>query len=544
MTECRFGASQCREGQECARCRNAGAITGEFTTADLTTADLTTADLLTDYIDATAESDDTRERDRVPGAADSREAADAREHDPDADTDVPEDAVVSLELLDDDDIVVIHTVDDIEPETEIEPEIEGDLHVDIDVRFEHASAPAGAEPIVHAVVEMTPHGGGLTNRDVGPVSHVILALDVSASMDDDAKFPVLVEALKRMLYDLQDPDAPDVLVSMVLFAYGAAKLFDAVPARDVDPRGIEEALRASPLIFGRYTDVAGALLRAGRIAYDAHRADRRMPLRIVVLTDGHPQDFAAASDAMALIEKLPVDVDCFAFGDDADVLAMKRLICGRRGGTVKLVQPDTIGDAFARVAEVAQLVVAKRALLNIELSGGVVGGAVYRHRPGRHSFGKAAFVRGTRFATDLGTLQRDRTYSVVIQLRLPWTDGDETEVGSIVLRVPGEGGPRTFERVVSIPRNSGTKPGALDPDVHNAVEIVSGIGDVDVEKVLAALLARRDLLAAEQRSERLLEIVDRAIDRIRMTGSMEGMSNAEVAALASHTRTILHGATK
>ena len=154
-----------------------------------------------------------------------------------------------------------------------------------------------------------------------------------------------------------------------------------------------------------------------------------------------------------------------------------------------------------------------------------VAGRITAHR----SFGKAAFVRGTRFSTDLGTLQRDRTYSIVIQLRLPWTDAVETEVGSIVLRVPGEGGPRTFERVVSILRNPGPKPGALDPDVHNAVEIVSGIGDVDVEQVLAALLARRELLAAERRSERLLEILDRAVARIRTTGSMEGMSNSEIA---------------
>jgi len=509
MTDCRFGRSLCREGQECARCRAERAVDDAATPEDMLRA----------YFDVSGQSDDTTDRAVVPRC----DIADAESP--------------STASLEPDDLVLIDTLDELCADENDDE----DVHVDIDVSFEYASAPADAEPVVHALVELTPRGRSLTQASAGPVSHVILALDVSASMDDPKKLPLLIEALKRMLYDLQDPDAPDVLISIVLFAYGAAKLFDAVPARELDPREIETALRSSPLMFGRYTDVAGALLRAGRIAYDAHSADKRMPLRIVVLTDGHPQDYAAAASAMAMIQKIPVDVDCLAFGEDADVLAMKRLICGRRGGTVKLVQADTIGDAFARVAEVAQLVVAKRSLLDVELSGGVVGGAAYRHRPGRHSFGSAAFVAGTRFSADLGTLQRDRTYSVLVQLRLPWTDAAETEIGSVVVRVPGEGGPRIFERVVSIPRHPGNQLGAPDHSVRNAVEIVNGLGDADMEQVLASLMARRELLAAEQRSERLVGILDRAIARIRTTGSMDGMSKAEIAALASHTRTVVHG---
>jgi Mg-chelatase subunit ChlD len=413
------------------------------------------------------------------------------------------------------------------------------VSVAVETRFEYADAPADAEPVVHALVELTPRGLGLVHGSGGPVSHVILALDVSASMNRPDKFPLLLEALRRMLYDLQDPDSPDVLISVVAFSMGAERLVDGVAARNLDPRDLEATLRASPLLFGRYTDVAGALGRAGRIAYDAHRENRRMPLRIVVLTDGRPQDFEAAAAAMSRVERVPVDVDCLAFGEDADVLTMKRLLCGRRGGTVKHIDAESIEDAFARIAEVAQRIVAKRSLVDVELVGGTVGGEAWRHRPGRHAFGRGAFELGVRFGTDLGTLIRGRTYSLVLQLRLPRTDADETEIGRVVVRIPGEGGARTFEHVLAIPRVPGCDLPDPDADVRAAVDIVSGVDATDVEKVLASLVARREMHAAERRSERLVKLLDKAIETVRRTGSLDALSKAEFAALSAHTRTVL-----
>ena len=393
---------------------------------------------------------------------------------------------------------------------------------------------------MHTLVEITPRGTSLTGGRSGPAAHLILALDLSASMDRPDKYPVLVQALRRMFIDLQDPDAPDVLISVVAFAMGAETILHAAPARSVDPRDLEALLAQSALRFTRYTDVGGALLMAGRIARDAHHDDRRMPLRIMVLTDGRPQDVDRATRVMASIERVPVDVDCFAFGADADIATMKRLICGRRGGTVKLVEPDTIGEAFERVAEVAQRIVAKRSLIDVELVGGVVGGAVFRHRPARHAFGPSAFQGGVHFFTDLGTLERGRTYSLVLQMRLPATTAEETEMGHLTLRVPGEGGPVTFEHLLAIPRHAGSA--AVEPAqaVRTAWDIVSGAGTTDTAAVLASLRARRELLAAEQRSERLIAILDRAIDSISRRGSLEGLSAVEMAALTSHTRTVVH----
>lgn len=496
MSVCRSGRSDCEPGNECVRCRAERAASHEAAPEDVLRA----------WFDVACEGPATSDRDVVPRAAE-----------PEA----PRALVVPA--------------DDADPDTGADEPVS----VSVVARFDHAEAPQDGEPVVHALVELTPRGRGLTDGRDGAVAHVILALDVSASMNAPDKLPLLLEALRRMLYELQDPDCPDVLVSVVAFAKGAERVVDAVPARHLDPRELEAKLRASPLLFGRYTDVAGALLRAGRIAHDAHAADRRLPLRIVVLTDGRPQDHESAAGAMALVQRVPVDVDCLAFGDDADVLAMKRLVCGRRGGTVKHVDAESIGDAFARIAEVAPRIVAKRALVDVELVGGCVGGGAWRHRPGRHAFGRGAFQMGVRFRTDLGTLQRGRTYSLVLQLRLPRTTARETEAGRIVVRIPGAGGACSYELPLVIPRHPGATLGARDPDVLAAVQIVNGADSADVEKVLASLLARRDLHAAEHRSERLVRLLDKAIETVRRTGSLEALSKAEFAALAAHTRTIV-----
>ncbi len=501
MSVCRSGRPDCGSGHECVRCR------AEQAAARGTTPE----EMLRAYFDVSGQGTETADREVVPRAEE------------------PDDLVV-IEL----------DIDDVDVDTSADEAV----NVGIDARYEYAGAPRDGEPVVHALLELTPRGRGLMHGEGGPVSHVILALDVSASMNEPDKFPLLLEALRRMLYDLQDPDAPDVLISVVAFAKGAKRLIDGVAARNLDPRDVEATLRASPLLFGRYTDFAGALLRAGRIAFDSHAANRRLPLRIVALTDGRPQDFERAARAMTMVQRIPVDVDCLAFGDDADVLTMKRLLCGRRGGTVKHIDAESIGDAFARVADVAQRVVAKRCIVDVELVGGVVGGEVWRHRPGRHAFGRSAFALGVRFQADLGTLQRGRTYSLVLQLRLPTTEADETEIGRVVVRIPGEGGAQSFEHRLWLPRHAGGALPEPDPEVRGAVEIVSGIDTADVEKVLASLIARRELHAAERRSLRLVRLLDKAIEAVRRTGSLDALSKAEFAALSAHTRTVIATSTK
>jgi uncharacterized protein YegL len=413
----------------------------------------------------------------------------------------------------------------------------GALELAVNARFEFASAPTDAEPVVHMLVSVAPYGAALMADHPGPVAHIVLALDLSKSMDTPEKYPVLGRALAGMFRELRSKWAHEVLVSVVAFAYGAETLVRAVPSSQLDEREVLRLLDSWDKRFTRYTDVVGALHRCGRIARDSVRTHRAMPVRIYLLTDGRPQDMPGARAVMAKIAKMPVDVHGLAFGEDADVDALTDLISGSRGGTVKHIRIDTIGEAFGRIGEVAQLVVANRALLDVELRPGVIGGDAYRYRPGRHRFPKGSFDKGAHFTTDLGTLESGRTYSLVFQLRLRRTKRTETEVGRITLRIPGYGGPRVFEKIVSLPRHPGAETGERDPEVQAALDVVSAIAGNDAAATLKALRTRRGLYAQERRDTHVLFVIDKAIQELERHGNLLGLTASEHATLVSHTLT-------
>jgi uncharacterized protein YegL len=411
------------------------------------------------------------------------------------------------------------------------------LAVDIDAKFEAPSAPADAEPVTHLLLTITPEGPPLLDPASGPVAHVVLALDISLSMNAADKYPVLTEALTGMLYELRSQSAAEVLVTVVVFAYGSATLLSAVPSKSLDPRQVLASIDASPLRFGRYTDIAGALQRSGVAAKRSLQANRAMPVRIYLLTDGRPQDMQGAREVLAKIARMPVDVDGLAFGADADVKALQDLVAGGRGGTVKQVRAETLSEAFGRIGEVAQRVVTNRALFELDLRSGVIGGAAFRFRPARHAYGDTAFEGGTRFTADLGTLESGRPYSMLFEVRLPRAKaGTETEIGRVSLRLPGYGGPRCWERHLSVPRHEGAAV-AADPDVAAARDVLAALAGDDPQATLKALRIRREIYVAERRDRHVLGVIDKAIAEIEERGTLTALSAAEHATLLSHTCT-------
>jgi uncharacterized protein YegL len=414
---------------------------------------------------------------------------------------------------------------------------ESGLKVEMDAKFEILSAPADAEPVVHLLLTLLPEGPPIIDPMTGPTAHVILALDLSASMNHPDKYPVLTEALSNMLYSLKSQNSGDVLVSVVVYAYGASTIVRRASAKSLDPRALLTDIDRSPLRFGRYTDVVGALKRAGGLAQKSLADNRAMPVRIYLLTDGRPQDMDGARAVLATIAKMPIDVDGLAFGADADVKALQELVSGGRGGTVKHVRAETLSDAFGRIAETSQRVVSNRALFDLELRPGVVGGEASRFRPARHRYGDSAFAGGTKFSVDLGTLESGRPYTLLFELRLPRAKaGTETEVGRATLRVPGYGGARIFERHLGLPRHDGTETIA-DPEVVAAREVVAALAGDDPEAMLRALRVRRRIYEDERRDTHVLGVIDKAISELQERGSLAALSAAEHAALLSHTCT-------
>jgi uncharacterized protein YegL len=413
----------------------------------------------------------------------------------------------------------------------------GGLRVDIRPRLEFSGVPGRADPFINLLVDVTPEGPPFLDAASGPIAHVILLLDLSASMNHPDKYPVLTEALSGMLLDLASPRSADVRISVVLFAYGAKTLIRGVSARSLQPRDVLAQIDASPLRFGRYTDVAGALARAEKIAVQQLNEQRAMPTRIYILTDGKPQDVERTREIMGRIAKLPVDVDALAFGSDADVGLLQTIVSGGRGGTVKHVRAETLGDAFDRIAEVAQRVVSNRAILEFELAPGVFAGAAYRYRPGRHRFDDGSFEGGTKFKSDLGALESGRTYSMLFGVRLPESKSDQTPIGKVSLRLRGIDGPRVFEADVVVPRLSGDVLPDPEPEVVAARDVLAALSGADAKTQLRALRIRRKLYAAERRDPYVIGVIDRAIESLESEGSLAALSAADCATLRSHTCT-------
>src|SRR5262245_3131802 len=411
------------------------------------------------------------------------------------------------------------------------------LHIEVAPRLEYEYAPCESDPMVHVLVDVTASGPPLLDVAAGPVAHVILALDLSASMNHPDKYPVLTEALTGMLYDLAKPGSADVLLSIVLLAYGSEILFRDVSASTLDPRDVLAQIDRSALRFGRYTDIVGAFRHARHIAQDQLARQPSMPTRIYLLTDGKPQDIEGGRKQTDKLGKLPVDVDGLAFGDDADVTLLQELVSGGRGGTVKHVRSETLADAFDRIAEVAQRVVTNRAQVEFELSPGVVGSTACRYRPGRHTFGQNAFENGTKFTTDLGTMEAGRTYSLLFQVRLPESEGGATEVGRFAVRVASQHGPRVFEKTISMPRTA--SPDLPEPDVNvtAARDVVAALSGNDPSTQLKALRVRRKLYVAERRDPNIIAVIDKAIAALEEEGTLVRLSDSERATLRAHTCT-------
>jgi len=415
-----------------------------------------------------------------------------------------------------------------------------DDHAQIEVRtvYQYSSVPADDPPLLGILVEVQVFGEPIVSKDEAAVGHVVLALDLSASMRHPDKYPVLREAVGSMLDDLQEEDAANVLLSIVVFSRRSEVLFREIPAKNLGKDLLFRAIEQSRQCFGNYTDIPGALSHAGRIAYDQCRKSRTMPVRIYLLTDGKPQDIAGATAMSDKLSHVRADLHALAFGSDADVRILQDLFAGKRGGTVKSVRKETIGSAFERVAAVAQRVVANRCLVDVKLSPGVVGGNAFRYRPARVKFPDPAFGDGKHFRTDLGTIEEGRKYGMLFEIRPPEREEGVTELGEVSVSIPSWGGPIVHTVPLSIPRTSpGSLPGEEETAVRTARDILDALSDQDPKTALRALRLRRSIYEQEKRDEGLLNLLDKAIGMLESTGTLDALAPDDYATLMAHTCT-------
>ena len=310
------------------------------------------------------------------------------------------------------------------------------LRVDLTATFDRTSYQPDEDPLVYCLTKLRVRnetsGAENSPEDDGPGVDVALVLDVSGSMDKPNRYPLLCEAVSRLLLGLGSQDR----ISVTLFTDRSETVvpFISVEHTASDPERVVRAMNESGLLFGPRTNLAPGLRLAlegfGTIARSQGRVRRAY-----ILTDGELHDAPECEGVLNGFRPQKVEVHVYGFGDTFNAAALKQLVSDQIGGTVKpIVNEEDITRTFAHVAKVNRGLVGNNATLQATFSPGVACGDAWVFQPHGRYLGP---IRDRRVEHVIGGIENGRWYSLLVEIRLPpgsepvgaveasWTTGEE-----------------------------------------------------------------------------------------------------------------------
>ncbi len=400
----------------------------------------------------------------------------------------------------------------------------GDLRVSLRTAFDRTTYQEGADPVAQFLLELEVQPAD-RGRPGGVRADVCLVLDVSGSMNRPDRYPLLRQAVERLLASLP----PDDRVGVVLFSTDGDVVMRLTDGRDVP--SLLARMDESPIMFGGNTCLAPGLDHAGRLL--AAVADGHAAQRVYVLTDGQIHDPEDCRRQLAGLPSRGVEVHAYGFGVDFEADALKRLVSDQLGGTVKpIVNEEAVVKTFGHIAKLADRLVAKAGVLTVDFEPDVDCGDAWEFRP-KERWLKA--VRHRRISHELGGLEAGRTYALLAEVRLPPARGRATPVGRATLHWHDAGGRRQVSVPVAVPRGPGGRP---DESVRRAFTLLDALRRPDDPQLrLAALKARRELAVLERRSASLVAALDKEIARLEGRSDEPQRSEADEQLLKADSRT-------
>jgi hypothetical protein len=351
----------------------------------------------------------------------------------------------------------------------------------------------------------------------GPGADVNLVLDVSGSMDKPNRYPLLCEAVRRLVIGLGAED----WISVTLFTDRSETVFPFMPVGEVasDPEQIIRAMNESGLLFGPRTNLAPGL----RLALDGFRSrarDRGRVRRTYILSDGELHDTPECETVLNGFRPQSIEVHVYGFGDGFNAVALKQLVSDQIGGTVKpIVDEEDIAETFAHVAEVNRRLVGHDAKLDAVFSPEVVCGDAWVFQPHGRYLGA---IHDRHVELVIGGIEEGRWYSLLLEIRLPI--GCE-QIG-IVEASWVSGAHRVSNQVdVRVVREAGV--GITIEEVRRAVRALHVLrAENDVNAQIESYKARRELAVIENRDPELISILDKMI--ARLTDAPAGTKTSDI----------------
>ncbi len=389
----------------------------------------------------------------------------------------------------------------------------GDLKVRLQALFDQTAYPGDEDPVCRFLLEweLSPQARGAGAASPpgtrGVSADVFLVLDVSGSMDQPDRYPLLRQAVEQFLRTL----APDDRVGIALFSTDADLILAPTAAGGAQDQtdAILQRMDLSHLKFAGATRLAPGL----RAALATLPQTGGSVQRVYVLTDGELHDPEECQKALAGFRPRKVEVHAYGFGTEFDAAALKRLISDQLGGSVKpICDTKDVVRTFAHIAEVNRRLVASEGLLTLEFGPQIACGDAWAFRPQERHLGP---IKNRRLVRELGGLEAHRVYGAFVEVRLPVDAGPATSVARARLAW-GSGEARgEYTAQVEAPRVGRGRPGAVQsvPRVAQVYSLLDAMRrEADPSAQVAGLKARRELAVLEGRDPALLAALDQQID--------------------------------
>ena len=368
----------------------------------------------------------------------------------------------------------------------------GEVELRLQPFFEHNAYWADEDPIARFLLE-------LEFRQRGQVAKadIFLVLDVSASMDTEDRYPLLREAVKRLVHELE----PSHRIGIVVFGRDA----DIVLTPTLGATALGELseilgrLDSSPIKFSGATRLAPGL-RSCLSSLTESESPAYLSRRVYVLTDGDIHDPEACVDLLSEFRRRKIEVHAYGFGLEFDPVALKRLLSDQLGGSVKpICDEQDIVDTFGHVAAVNRRIVASEGTLTLRFDNTIVCGDAWAFRPHERYLGP---IKGRRLVRELGALESQRVYSLLVEVRLPEVRSERSSIAKVRLAWRTAAGEaehllRVEAQRISRQQHSET---VLIPRVAQAYAILNALRHgSDQQVLLASAQARLELARVERR---------------------------------------------
>jgi Mg-chelatase subunit ChlD/predicted MPP superfamily phosphohydrolase len=352
--------------------------------------------------------------------------------------------------------------------------------------------------------------------------HHVLVLDVSGSMNEPRKYPVLKQAVHAYLSFV----APEDLVTLIPFSSESAVLWQSVPVADVARFGgrADVILDAWPHRFGG-TYLNPALLAA----MDTIRAARETGFsgveRLHCLTDGHLGDRRDCQWTIRGVQGEGIEVNLFGFGEDFDASGAEDLLSSLAAGVVRYA-PTTdnqLVDYFGHVARTSQRVVTRDARLTLSVAPDVTCFHAFTCRPHERHLGDYSNVIAPTIVHSFGMLEYRKTYELLFELRA-WQP--QEQIGRIVFEATTTRGRVVME--LPLKPAFGAHSATPDPLVETVANAVRALVSNDRETQIAALDARIRLFKTEGRAPQHIASLERQLEMLRGGGQINDLSQDDL----------------